>query len=131
MICKSSARLWYLCGAAVLLIAEVLIALYVRDRFVRPYLGDVLVVVLLYCAVRTAFPGGIRRLPLHLLLLAVMVEIGQACNLLSRLGVPAGSPLHVIFGTSFAWADLLCYAVGAALCVGIDHLVLSDKNGVP
>ena len=32
-------------AAVILLVVEVLIALSVRDRFVRPYLGDVLAVV--------------------------------------------------------------------------------------
>ncbi len=124
-------RLWYLCGTAVLFITEVLLALYVQDRLVRPYLGDVLVVVLLYCIVRTALPSGIRLLPLYLFLLAAVVEIGQYLDILSLIGVGANSPLRIVFGTSFSWADMLCYAVGAALCVGIDFLVHRSKNGVP
>ena len=128
---KSTLRLWFLCGGAVLLIIEVLVALFVQDRFVRPYLGDVLVVVLLYCFVRVAVPVGLRGLPLYLLVVAATVEVGQAADLLTRLGVATHSPLRVIFGTSFAWADLACYAAGAALCAGIDRLVQKRKNGVP
>lgn len=125
---KPSRRLWYLGGAAVLLIAEVLIGLYVRDGFVRPYLGDVLVVVLLYCLVRVALPTGVRLLPLYLFLLAAAVEIAQYLDILSLLGVGAGSPLRVVFGTSFSWADMLCYLAGAAVCAGIDHLLKSKRS---
>lgn len=125
---KPSRRLGFLGGAAVLLIAEVLIGLYVRDGFVRPYLGDVLVVVLLYCLVRVALPTGVRLLPLYLFILAAAVEIAQYLDVLSLLGVGAGSPLRVVFGTSFSWADMLCYLVGAAVCAGIDHLLKPKRS---
>lgn len=128
---KSTLRLWFLCGGAALLITEVLIALFVQDRFVRPYLGDVLVVVLLYCFVRVAVPVGLRGLPLYLLVVAAVVEFGQYLDILSLIGVGANSPLRIVFGTSFAWADLVCYAAGAALCAGIDRLIQKRRNGVP
>lgn len=125
---KPSRRLGFLAGAAVLLITEVLIGLYVRDGFVRPYLGDVLVVVLLYCLVRVALPTGVRLLPLYLFLLAAAVEIAQYLDILSLLGVGAGSPLRVVFGTSFSWADMLCYLAGAAVCAGVDHLLKPKRS---
>ena len=37
---------------------EALIALYVRDNFIRPYVGDILVVVLVYSFVRMFHPCG-------------------------------------------------------------------------
>lgn len=33
----------------VILVVEIIIGIYVRDNFVRPYMGDALVVVLIYC----------------------------------------------------------------------------------
>ena len=45
-------RLWYAGVFVLLLGVECLIALYVRDRFIRPYVGDMLVTVLLYFFVR-------------------------------------------------------------------------------
>ena len=41
-------RIFYIISFLVIFCIEVLIALYVRDNFVRPYVGDVLVVVLVY-----------------------------------------------------------------------------------
>lgn len=51
---------------------EVLIALYVRDRFIRPYVGDMLVVVLVYSFVRIFLPTGIPRMPFYVFLLPVL-----------------------------------------------------------
>ena len=49
-------RLFYLVATLVLLAIEVLIALFVHDSFVRPYVGDMLVVVVIYAFVRIFVP---------------------------------------------------------------------------
>ena len=40
-------RIGYAIATVILLLIEVLIAIYVHDAFVRPYIGDVLVVVVI------------------------------------------------------------------------------------
>ena len=60
------ARLLYLLSFLVLLGIEILIALFVHDEFIRPYIGDVLAVIVLYAAVRIIRPDGIRLLPLYI-----------------------------------------------------------------
>ena len=45
-------RLLYGAAFLVLMAVETLIALYVHDRVVRPYVGDMLVVLVVYCFVR-------------------------------------------------------------------------------
>lgn len=94
------------------------IALWVHDRFVRPYLGDVLVVILLHATGRTLRPRGWRWLPLPVFLLAAAVEAGQYFHLLTLLGLGDNRFARVLFGTSFSWGDLLCYAAGCLLCAG-------------
>ena len=59
-----ASRWKYLMLALALLTLEGIIALYVHDRLIRPYLGDVLAVWAVYCLVRTVWPEGIRLLPL-------------------------------------------------------------------
>ena len=41
-------RILYGIATIILLVVEVLIALFVHDSIIRPYLGDVLVVVVIY-----------------------------------------------------------------------------------
>ena len=41
-------RFFYIISFLLIFCIEVLIALYVRDNFIRPYVGDMLVVVLVY-----------------------------------------------------------------------------------
>lgn len=110
-------RRWMYAGAAILLfLAEVLIALYVHDSFVRPYLGDVLVVILLYCLVRVFLPTGVPLLPLYVFLFAAAVETAQYLQVLSWLGLQHIAWLQVVAGSSFSWWDMLCYLAGCGLC---------------
>ena len=61
-------RIFYIISFLVIFCIEVLIALYVCDNFVRPYIGDVLVVVLVYSFVRIFLPTGIPRMPFYVFL---------------------------------------------------------------
>ena len=109
----------FYCGAfAVLLAAEVCIALFVRDAFVRPYLGDVLVIVLLYCLGRGVL--GLRGwwLVPAVTALGFLAEGAQYFHLADRLGLPEGSALRTVLGSVFDWQDLLCYLAGGLLPAG-------------
>lgn len=55
---KTRRRIHYAIAFLILLTIEVLIALFVHDVFIRPYFGDVLVVIVLYMAVRIVIPEG-------------------------------------------------------------------------
>lgn len=108
-------RVLYACAFLILLAIEVLIALFVHDRFVRPYLGDVIVVVVVYCFVRIFVPERFRLMPLWVFFFAVGVEVLQYVGIVEILGVQDNAFLRTLIGTSFSWADILCYAVGGVV----------------
>lgn len=110
-----SHRLKYAAFFILLLLTEILIALYVRDQLVRPYVGDMLVVALVYYLVRIWFPKGVKRLPLWVFLFAVAVEISQYFNLAALLGVDHIRAARIILGSTFDWADIACYGVGCLI----------------
>lgn len=92
-----------------LFLVEVYIALYVRDQFVRPYLGDVLVVFLVYSFVRIFTEKWPRFMPLFVFIFAFCVECLQLLNLSSN------PTIRMIIGSTFDWKDVACYGVGAVL----------------
>ena len=108
-------RLIYLLAFTVLLITEVLIALYVHDNIVRPYIGDVIVVILIYCAIRVVFPTGVKLLPLYVFLFALTVEILQYFDFVTLLGLNDITVLRIALGSTFSFPDIVCYAVGCTL----------------
>ena len=107
-------RLPYLLAFFALLLIEIYIGLFVRDRFIRPYFGDVLVTALLCCLVRGVYPKGVRLLPVYVFVFSVFVEVTQYFDLVALLGWEGDALIATLMGRSFAWEDILCYAVGCA-----------------
>ena len=117
---RNRKRLWYLLATLLLLGIEVVIALFVRDAFVRPYVGDVLVVVAIYTFVRIFEPERFRQLPLYVFLFAVLAEGLQAINIVGLLGLSENRFFSILIGSTFDLKDIVCYAVGCALLGGYE-----------
>ncbi len=98
-----------------LLTVEICIALFVHDRFVRPYIGDVLVVMVLYFLVRVFVPEGCRWLPWIIFIFATGVEFLQYFNLVELLGLSDNRFMRTILGSVFDFKDIVCYGVGCAV----------------
>ena len=114
-------RVVYFVLTVILLVVEVLIALFVHDRFVRPYVGDMLVVVVIYTFIRIWIPDSVRLLPFYVFLFATGVEILQYFNFVELLGVADNPFLRILLGTSFDGKDILCYAVGCVLVWAVER----------
>ena len=108
-------RAVYAVSFAVILIIEILIALFVRDSFIRPYGGDILVTILICCFVRMIFMEKIPLLPLWVFLFAVTVEVLQYFDIVSILGLCDIKFFVILIGNSFSFVDIICYAVGCVL----------------
>ncbi len=98
-----------------------IIALYVRDSFIRPTLGDVLVVVWLYYSLASLINMPVKQLAFVAVFIAYLVEIGQYFQITTWLNITPGSSLHVILGATFDWLDLVAYSIGGLLCVWIER----------
>lgn len=116
-------RVIYIVLTILLLMVEVLIALFVHDRIVRPYIGDMLVVVVIDTFIRIWIPDSVRLLPLYVFLFATGVEILQYFNLVELLGVSDNRFLCILLGTSFDWKDILCYAAGCVLVWAVERKI--------
>lgn len=110
-------RIIYIVLTIILLTIEVLIALFVQDRFIRPYVGDVLVIMVLYTFVRIFVPERIKALPVYLFGFAALVELAQYFRIGERLGLEGNRFFSVLIGSVFDVKDIVCYAVGAVLII--------------
>ena len=116
----------YFVGALFLFLVEVLIALYVTDRFVRPYFGDYLVVILMYCAVRAVVKSSVTKAAIGVLLFAYLVEFFQWMDIVTVLGLQHNSMAKTVMGTRFEWTDMLAYTLGILTVV-----FLENRTGSP
>lgn len=114
-------RVFYLISFFVILCIEVFIALYVRDSFVRPYMGDALVVMLVYSFVRIFIPTGVRQLPFYVFLFACFVEVMQYFQLVETLGV-TNHALRIILGSTFDWKDIASYGAGCIFIILLERI---------
>ena len=120
-------RLIYAAAAGVLFALEIFIALYVRDDFIRPYGGDILVTVLLCCLARVVVLNRIPYLPLAVFVFAAAVEFAQALGVAAL--IPDGwTVVRVAVGSSFSVWDIVCYAVGCLGFAGAERLILRRKT---
>lgn len=123
VILLKKARIIYAAVFGILLLAEIAIALFVHDRFIRPYIGDVLVTILLCCLCRVLIPKGVRLLPVYVFLFAVAVEIAQYFDIVKLLGLENSVFLSTIIGRSFSVWDIVCYAAGCLVFFGVEWAV--------
>lgn len=100
-----------------LFIAEVLIALFVHDGFFRPYFGDVLVVILIYCFIKSFFDFAVWKIALFVALFSICIETLQYFNFISKIGLEDSNLAKAVLGHSFSWWDILCYLIGILVVV--------------
>ncbi|MEM0980026.1 MAG: DUF2809 domain-containing protein, partial [Cyanobacteria bacterium P01_H01_bin.58] len=62
-----------------------------NDAFIRPYVGDVLVVILIYAIVRAFFKAAILPTAIGVLLFAFVVEILQYFKIVEILGLESSA----------------------------------------
>lgn len=109
------------CVFLLIFVIEVIIALFVRDGIIRPYGGDVLVVIMVYYFVKAFIKTKALYLVVGTLLFAYAVEIGQYLNMVEVLGLQDNTVMRIVLGSSFSWGDILAYTIGAAICYIIDR----------
>ena len=108
-------RLAYAALTIVLVFIEVLIALFVHDRFIRPYAGDIIVVIVLYTFMRIWIPQGHKLLIPSIFLFAVLVELLQYINIVGILGLSDSRFFSILIGGVCDPKDIACYAVGCLI----------------
>lgn len=111
-----------------LLIIETMIALFVHDNFVRPYVGDIIVIAVIHCFIRIFVPNKVKLMPLYVFLFAIAVEIAQYFDYVTLLGLGDIDFFRILLGNSFAVLDIYCYAAGALVCFGVEYLCRGVKK---
>jgi hypothetical protein len=102
----------YLIASILFFIAEVLIAGFLKDGFIRHTFGDYIVVLLLYCF----FSSFIKAKPIFIasgvLVIAFSIEFLQMLNLLAYLNLEKSTLAKTILGSTFQIGDLFAYTLG-------------------
>lgn len=117
----------YFLATLLLFLIEVGIALFVRDRFIRPYFGDFLVVILLYCLLKSFWNGSPLKAGVYVLIFAFAVEIGQYFQLVKVLGLNHSELARTVIGTGFDWGDLVAYTLGILVVLVFEKYIFRKQ----
>jgi DNA integrity scanning protein DisA with diadenylate cyclase activity len=113
----------YFTAAIGLLLVEIAIAVFIRDNFIRPFFGDVLVVILIYCAIAAFWRIKKKPVAIGIFIFACIVEVLQYFNFVQILNLQNNQVASIVLGTSFDWRDILAYAIGT-----IVNLLIPEKR---
>ncbi|RZK33702.1 MAG: DUF2809 domain-containing protein [Pedobacter sp.] len=98
-------------------IVEVSIAKFLHDAYIRPFGGDVLVVVLIYAFLRIFLKMNYKNLAFYVLIFSFVIEFLQALHYVNWLGLQDSKFWTIVLGTYFSVYDLLAYFVGYLICL--------------
>jgi hypothetical protein len=104
-----------------LLLTEIAIAVFVHDGIIRPYIGDLLVVILIYCFIRSFYLKPVWTTAIAVLLFAYTIEILQYLRIVELLGLGHSRFANIIIGNVFVWMDMLMYTAGIAIVLLVEY----------
>lgn len=112
-----------------ILVIEILIATrFAHMVFVRSYLGDFLVVILIYFLVQAFVDVPALKLAGGVFVFSCVVEIVQLLHPADLLGLAPGSIFFILLGNRFSWMDLLMYLGGCVAAYILDRAFRSRQN---
>ncbi|MDQ2795254.1 MAG: DUF2809 domain-containing protein [Bacteroidota bacterium] len=110
----------YFLLASGLLLTEIIIARYAHDQIIRPYGGDVLATIFLYCLGRSLVAARPARMLVAVLLISYLMEGLQYINLLGYLGWQQWRLARIVLGSHFSGGDMLAYSLGALVVMAAE-----------
>ena len=107
---------------------EVLIATKLKDWFfVRAYLGDVFVVMLIYYFIKAFFDFQDTKLIVGIFIFSCLIEFAQYFHFGELLGFKDNKLMMIVLGNSFSWIDIVCYFIGCMILYLITKIKLEQK----
>lgn len=113
----------YLLIALFIFGVEVLIERYFHDGFIRPVVGDFLIVVLMYYSLKSILKISSIKIACGVLLFSFTIEGLQYLQMLKYLGWQDSYWAKIVFGSAFDWRDLLAYTLGVGFALLTDRLI--------
>ncbi len=103
-----------------LLLIEIAIALFSDHFFIRGFLGDVLVIPLLYSLIKIFIEISTAKAIISIVIFAFIIEFLQSFQIYESLGMHS-ELTKILLGTTFDWKDLAAYLFGGILIYGFEE----------
>lgn len=108
-----SNKIKYLIATILLFILCIFIViLFSKQPFIRGFVGDVVIVMLLFCFFKIFKNFDSLRLSIGVTLFAYFIEFTQYIKIIPLLGLKENYFTKIVFGSVFDPMDLLAYTIG-------------------
>jgi hypothetical protein len=114
--------------AIFIFLVEVIIALYINDKIIRPFVGDILVVIFIYYFIKAFINTKPLNIAIFTLIFSIIVEVLQYFKFVDLIGLGHIKAARIIIGTSFSWIDILCYIIGFGCLFLIDKDLRKNQS---
>ena len=109
--------------AIFIFVVEVLIATELKNIFfVRAYLGDVFVVMLMYYFIKAFFDFNPTKFIVGIFIFSCLIEFAQYFHFGELMGFKDNRIVMIMLGNSFSWLDILCYFAGCVILFLITNI---------
>lgn len=117
----------YLIVFIFLFITEIAIAYFHFNSFIRGFLGDMLVILLLYSFLKIFIRNQVLKTSISVLAFAYVVELLQLFKLTEKLNIHSEILLTII-GSVFDWRDLIAYTLGFLVILLIEKKIIKHED---
>lgn len=101
-------------------ICVIIVKSFGSHLFIRGFVGDVVIVWLLYFLIKSYQDYSPLKLSISVLMLAYSVEVLQYLKLTQFLGLEGNTIANLLLGSVFDWFDILAYTAGAIFVYLLD-----------
>lgn len=121
----------YFIATVFVFLTEVLIAKYLNDDFIRPYVGDTIATIFVYLFLMSFIRIKGNWAVLIALLFSYLIEFSQHVNLIGFLGLSENKAAILLIGKNASWEDIIAYTAGALIILfssKLSKLTSNKKN---
>jgi len=109
-----------------LFVIEAYIAYFFKTGFIRHSFGDYIVVIMLYCLLKSFINTKPLYLALIVLFVSFCIEFLQLFNLLEKLKITENEVAKIVLGNTFHINDLIAYTIGITTVLIIEFKLTKD-----
>ncbi|HEX9827771.1 MAG TPA: DUF2809 domain-containing protein [Flavobacteriaceae bacterium] len=102
---------------------EILIAKFLIQGFIRSTFGDFLVVILMYCFVKSLVSVKPKYIAIGVLIFTYAIEFLQFFKLLDFLNLQGNKTANVVLGSTFQISDLISYTLGIITVLIVEYKI--------
>jgi hypothetical protein len=102
---------------------EILIAKFLIHGFIRGTFGDFLVVILMYCFVKSLVSVKPKYIAIGVLIFTYAIEFLQFFKLLDFLNLQGNKTANVVLGSTFQISDLISYTLGIITVLIVEYKI--------